>query len=359
VFSIRNNIIHNDSIAYGKVTACRHANGRDWWITCWAKDLYKYRRILFDPAGIHDYGWSNDQYRRYPDSAHGQCAFSPDGTKYANITNFLITLPSGVQTIGGHLEVYDFDRCTGYFSNQQSLVLQDTAWIRPNGLSFSPDSRYLYTSYFTYNGAVPSLTHQYDTWAANIPATQTVVGVYDNFFDPDFACCGSTTPNTHCLARNGKIYVTGGIGTKYWNVIESPNTGGVGCHLNQHSVHLPTFKRDNIENIPNYRLGRLIGSACDTLYTNTAPPIEDGRGVKAYPNPTNKLLLIEWEQVIPKNTTCTLTDNIGRVLYTEPVAEYSMLKEIDTSGFPNGIYFLILSSKEQGFFCRKTVSVQH
>jgi hypothetical protein len=52
VTSLRNPIIQNDSLD-GRLLACRHANGRDWWIMVWNFRSGEYRTVLFDPQGVH------------------------------------------------------------------------------------------------------------------------------------------------------------------------------------------------------------------------------------------------------------------------------------------------------------------
>ena len=52
---IRKNVplVQNELLSYSRMSACRHANGRDWWIVknAWHENLYY--TFLLDTAGIH------------------------------------------------------------------------------------------------------------------------------------------------------------------------------------------------------------------------------------------------------------------------------------------------------------------
>jgi PKD repeat protein len=53
--------------------------------------------------------------------------------------------------------------------------------------------------------------------------------------------------------------------------IEYPDKPGETCLVRQHSVRLPTLNSFSIPNNPNYRLGPMDGSPCDTLSINNKP----------------------------------------------------------------------------------------
>ena len=67
------------------------------------------------------------------------------------------------------------------------------------------------------------------------------------------------------LGPDGKIYISPG-GKPYLNVIENPNESGIACNFTQHEFLLPSQHILGLPNMPNYRLGRLEGSPCDSLY---------------------------------------------------------------------------------------------
>jgi PKD repeat protein len=74
------------------------------------------------------------------------------------------------------------------------------------------------------------------------------------------------------LAPDGKIYVSSASGSnRLLSRIESPNLQGVDCNVNQHGIALPTSYIRTMPNFPNYRLGPLDGSPCDTLNIDNVP----------------------------------------------------------------------------------------
>ena len=69
-----------DSLGTNGLTACRHANGRDWWIIMPQLSGYAYYLFLLTPEGVQDMGMQfiGDDL---PNS-YGQSVFTPDGRHY-------------------------------------------------------------------------------------------------------------------------------------------------------------------------------------------------------------------------------------------------------------------------------------
>jgi hypothetical protein len=240
-------VLAKDALLNGVVMVCRHANGRDWWLLSFKLNSTKYHRILIDPNGLHPQGMGEVSLPVIWGA--NAASFSPDGTKFAvyNAVTFL--------SDGGHLHLFDFDRCAGFLSNQ----IQINMWGNYGGLAFSPNSHYLYHN-------KRDTAFQYDLWAANIPASRQVVAVYDGFKDP-FA----TTFYMLRLAPDGKIYSSATNGTRYLHVIHNPDEAGTDCRYQQHGIQLLKYNDFSLPNFPNYRLGPLDGSPCDTLGLNNHP----------------------------------------------------------------------------------------
>ena len=160
--SEKNTVVSTDTMNLGKLSMTRHANGRDWWLICSQWNINKYNRFLISPEGITEL-----QVQEVGIMTHrgrGQVAFSPDGSMYASVA-----LKSGLEA---YLDLYDFDRCTGELSNhRQYLNTEGTSAV---GVSFSPNSRYLYFN--TRNNI-----YQYDTHAEDIWSSEQHVAEYDGF----------------------------------------------------------------------------------------------------------------------------------------------------------------------------------
>ena len=243
----KNQVVREGIFDLGKLTATRHANGRDWWILIREYASNKYYRILLSISGpeylgYQEVGWS------IPFSGVGQAVFSPDGSKYAEYATLSLEE-------GHYLDVYDFDRCTGLLSNPRQITMQDSAWA--GGVAISPNSRYLYVSSFVN-------VYQYDLWAADVEASRDTVAVWDGF-----GGLFATTFYLAQLAPDGKIYINSNNGSRYLHVIEQPDLPGDSCQVCQHCLEIPSVNNFSLPNFPNYRLGPLEGSPCDTL---RAPP---------------------------------------------------------------------------------------
>ena len=234
-----------DSLFNGAISAVKHANGRDWWVMVPNYDFGGMHRMLLNPSGIHYIGFQN--IASLEKDAVGEVCFSPDGTKYArNMLRGGLNDPDGI-------DLFDFDRCSGLFSNHRYHEENDSlgTW----GVAFSSDSRYLYAS-----RGIELM--QYDTEAPTLATGRTVVATDDAtspllpFFPYAFG--------TMQLAPDGKIYIRSVAGQDAIHEIVYPNRPGMEANIVQHAFLLPHYN-NTMPRFPNFRLGPLEGSLCDTL----------------------------------------------------------------------------------------------
>jgi hypothetical protein len=318
-------VVVRDSFECGKLNAVRHANGRDWWVTCWQRGFTKYRLCLLDPIGLHDLGWQQlPVIPSFPND--GQSCFSEDGSTFVAVTYN----PTNNKT---RIDIMDFDRCLGLLTNHRQFYTVANGYFF--GLSIAPNSRYFYT-------CSPDIVLQYDLQATDIANSGDTVAVYDGFRDSTYLnFLLSTQFWLAQLAADGKIYISTANGTKYLHTIESPNERGVACNLRQHSVHLPAFMVRGLPNYPNFRLGPVDGSACDTLGFNEvnspahAPP-ETGGFIKVVPNPAANELTIQYSDF--QNKQLIITDVLGRPQKSVPLE--SEETTVNIQNFSNGIYYV-------------------
>jgi hypothetical protein len=246
----KNNVIISDTLNLGKLTTVRHGNGRDWWLVVHELASKHYYRVLVSPEGITNFGLSNTAYS-IPDDGVGQSVFSPDGSIFARINSISLTE-------GQYVDIYQFDRCTGLLSDQIQIHYDDDAYAA--GIAISPNSRYLYVSSFAN-------LYQFDLQASNIQASKKKVAEYDGFHENGIY----TTFYLAQLAPDGKIYINVPSGVHYLHVIHQPNLPNPECNVEQHGIRLPTYNSASLPNFPNYRLGPLDGSPCDTLGLDNHP----------------------------------------------------------------------------------------
>jgi hypothetical protein len=245
---IRKDKVLLDTLDYGKLSACRHANGRDWWVIVARYTLNEFHRLLLTPTGLEWVG--TQQIGEGGNLGLGQAFFTPDGNKHIRYNS----VGGGEQD---HLSIYDFDRCTGLLSNPRQEAFDQFGG--GGGAAVAKGSRYLYL------GAGIHL-YQYDLWAADILSTRTLVAEYDGFVD-----FNPTTFHSSQRGPDGKIYICGGVGTRFMHVIHNPDAPCPDCRIEQRGVELPTFNLGSVPNYPNYRLGPIGGSPCDTLGIDNIP----------------------------------------------------------------------------------------
>jgi hypothetical protein len=232
------------------ISACRHANGRDWWITTILEDSPEYYVFILDPEGVR---LSHIQTLDAPiREGLGQSTYSNSGSMIAHMD--AITFNEGQ-----YITLLAFDRCTGTFELMETLH-SDAGYY--TGPAFSPSERYLYTDESTK-------LWQWDLWAADIAASKTLVDTFDGFIEPGWFV---TNFGPLKLAPDGRIYIapTGGS-SKRLHVIDRPDLPAAHCRFLQHHINLEKWNGRSMPNIPNFRLGPLDGSPCDTLGINNLP----------------------------------------------------------------------------------------
>jgi hypothetical protein len=322
-------IIEDERLMRGKLTATRHANGRDWWIPIFYFNERSYQH-LFTPDGLIDYGLHEVDLTVFQSLGQGQ--FSPDGTTYMQ--------HNGYSGNGVFVDIFDFDRCTGELSNQRQWMYQT-----PNNLSWgaaiSPNSRFLYLSQGEY-------MLQADLQAEDIFSSIDTVGIYEEFIDPFHA-----TFFAGQLAPDGKIYFCAPNGLYHLHVIHNPNEQGEACNFEQHGIPLPAGNNYSIPNFPNFRLGRLEGSDCDTLYSSNTSVYDIEPVFSVFPNPARDVLEISWEVDGFQTMDVRVLDMLGREVVFSRGNGSGM--RLDVSGWAVGMYVLQLESKGQVLTVEKIV----
>jgi len=270
-------------------------------------------------------GYQNLQLQAYFAWA-GQPVFSPDGEKFA----FRNAYVSGMNW-NMFINVMNFDRCTGIFILDTVINYSDSTV--GFGTMFSPDSRYLYFSTTQH-------IYQVDTDAPNIGATFQTVAINDVFPSP-------TPPfytNFHLmyLAPNGKIYITSTNGVVHLHEIDYPDSSGIACNVNLHNVFINNPNANTVPNHPNYYLGRLVGSPCDSL--TSVSEIEHDFKFKISPNPNNGNFKIMY--LLPQNKAGKLEifDINGKAVYSQNLPQWSTLQFISLPKIASGVYQCVISS---------------
>jgi hypothetical protein len=308
-------------------TACRHANGRDWWLIGIKFGMSKYYKTLFTPNGFQTQLSQTMPFISSAQASSKVAYFSSDGKKYAHYS-------SGTGTW-----LYDFDRCTGELSNRQLIpaVLPIRTYFC--GISFSPNSQYLYVTN-------DSIIVQYDLYAPNITTSGITVARYDYFRD---SLGGNTAFFLLQLAPNGKIYGACTGTNHYLHIIHNPNERGLACNVEQHGLRLPTWYNSTMPNFPNFRLGSEPGTVCDSLgietgVTDTTPTLPKGEGaaqiqLSVSPNPTSGECTVSLPHILQRRGDVRLYDISGKRLetFSNPFLSQPTLT-INLKNYAKGVY---------------------
>lgn len=315
--TMKNQIILSDKLNQGKLTATKHANGRDWWVVTHKMNTNRFYKFLVTPQGVT--GPFNQDIGIILPIDNGQTVFSPDGSKFAYCYP-----PTGVQ-------ILDFDRCSGIFSNPVFASIPDN--INDGGIAFSPNSERLYAS-------SPLELYQFNMTAANVAASKMLIAVWDSFYSPSPPF--GTFFFKAQLAPDGKIYLSTGNGTLHLHIIDQPDSLGLSCNVIQHGLEIPTYYVNSLPNHPNYFLGPVVGSICDTVFTGLPPPNEN-LSLKLYPNPNSGTFQITY-MPIPENLKLQIFNIIGEEIFFKQLPQWSQLQNIEIENIGKGIYFAKLSS---------------
>lgn len=321
-------VLVSDTMTYGQLTACKHANGRDWWIISHEYYTNRYYKFLLAPDSILG------PYSQYIGSAYrvlyfGMNVFSPDGSKLVHIGQ------------SDTLDIFDFDRCTGELSNNISFKLPDS--IQSNSCAFSSNGRFLYA-------ATLLNVFQYDMWANDIEASVTNVAEYADTVTGFPRWFGLMQ-----LAPDNKIYISTYSGSTFLHVIDQPDSLGVACNVIQSGIMLPSYNSLSLPNFPNYDLGALQGSDCDTLYLGNVSTTEKNATFRISPNPVSDWLNIVY--ATDEDGVLNLLDVNGRRVADVSLFNYFKNRLLNVSQLPAGVYLAVVTQNGEKMWSEKVVVV--
>ena len=298
------------------LNAVKHGNGRDWW-------------VLFRKAGSLSNG-NNDWYSYLITPVSVQ-NFSIQSIGSLNKTN------SGYTNLIGLVELYDFDRCSGLLSNPvtiepEALPSVPYTW----SCEFSPDASKLYVT----TADDTTYLFQYDLNASNISQSKNTLWT-TNY--PLYTGGGLK------LAPDNKIYLASiyynGVQFPYpyqdtvynmynmnLSVINQPDSLGIACDFQPYSFYLGGKRTYlGLPNNPDYELGALTGSICDTL--TSVKEITGQNVINIFPNPFFNKIAYQAEE--PEAVWYKLAGSVGNTIW-----EGNHIEQQDFSSLAAGIYFL-------------------
>jgi hypothetical protein len=329
----QNNIVMNDTSASGDMQACRHANGRDWWLI--KPGIYEdeYYVGLLSPSGI-----SEMQKITIPGIIHrGQFEtysyFSFDGLKFLHFTGKRYK----------YLHEYDFDRCTGTLNNPVVHDLTDSIpWGDHNACTISPDGSKFY---------VRRSGNQEFNLANALLQFDLLNGVWTNLQGPDNSPQLSPNGKEIILAKN---LITNDTTYRTLGRIKKPNLNGLNCELVLYTdtiQNISTFISPS--NFANFRLGPIDGSNCDTLGINSIEPFEKPiADISIYPNPASIIINVRLVNSLPQKPNLEIFNTQGSVVYRNQFSGILHTIDIEKLDLSNGLYYLRVINGKDGFVKR-------
>ncbi|MBK6397651.1 MAG: T9SS type A sorting domain-containing protein [Bacteroidetes bacterium] len=326
----KNLIAVQDTFSYG-IAACKHANGRDWWIVAIKDNSDLAYKILLTPDGVSQISTQNlNVPPAYLNAT--QPLFSPDGSKFAYSLSNAFNGPWVF-----YVYLFDFDRCSGMFSNAKIIDCTDT---HPgSALAFSRSSQFLYaaSTYHIFQMRTDSLAQpSLDSVASNDGYYSPYPPLLDNFW-------------YMYLANDDKIYITAGNSVVDLHYINYPDSSGVSCDVRQHAIRLPCYNFRTVPNHPNYGLGAFQSSVCDTITAIRELPQNSVPKLSVYYNSNLQNAFLQAYDLKGNHLKIILTDISGRILFVDDVIADAgnFSKNIPMDNLAAGIYLVTIVTEKE------------
>ncbi len=327
----------------------RHGNGRDWWVVQASTDHMHYLALLLHRDSVVAQVWS-----------HIEELAPPLDTFYTSNTPFAISADGSlIADRYGQCtaKLLHFDRCTGQVTLRDTFPIpcsrdcpppldyQNLAWFE-----FSPSGRYLYGidahNLIRWDLQAPDIARSREdlvptvcglsynlVWPARILPNGMLALFHETYHSLIYEPDGPVSPENFCVST-------------YFR----PSCMDLDFYLNS-----PPF--------PNYRLGPLAGSPCDTLEWPTEPPQGPAQEwtFELGPNPASVSFTV---RILPgeglvQPTHLRVFDVPGRRLYDLPLDEQNLLvaHPVEVGHWPSGVYFVSLFSGRRVLATRKLVVI--
>jgi hypothetical protein len=329
----------------GCVNVVKHGNGRDWWLffktygSVANNDIYKF---LITPTGIS-----------------GPVVQSIGISTTASIIQMVINYQGNEMAIlnyVGMIEILDFDRCSGQFSNHKLIRPNVTVPPVPGLISgaFSPDGTKLYVS-TQYNDSYLLQFNLQDSLPQN-----TVDTIHQFTIPIDVGGFLKLAPDNKiywsCAWNDGVTFnypypdTSYNVYNTYLSVINSPDSLGAACDFQPYSFYLGGGRTYwGLPNNPNYELGPLVGSVCDTLAVGLSEITSYKNNITVYYDAGWQMAFVNAKGLKGKNYTFQLYNLNGQLVLQEQGklnTEY-FTKDLSLVGNASGIYLVRLITEKE------------
>jgi hypothetical protein len=342
------NVILNNARNADCLTGVKHANGQDWWVISKYSNFtvpYFNRFYIFlvtdntvHPPIIQDLNNAGD-------FDFHQLVFNSDGSKLMQTNR------------AGLMQEISFDRCTGllsnpvvYFPEQQPNNHGRNYWAS----AYSPNNSKFYT--IIYDGSDTTRLIQYDLNALDVPASADTL--MTELFPPLLGAI-RLAPDDKIYVSTWHIFSFPGYphpDTSYsqastnLSVINSPDSDGAACDFQPYNFNLGGSRTYmGLPNNPNYDLGPLVGSGCDTITSISAAPYHSETNLFVYNNSEWEIAFINAKDLKGKFGVISIYDLQGKLVHQSsiPINNGTCTRDVSTQPFSKGMYLVqILTEKE-------------
>jgi hypothetical protein len=347
----KNVLVSSDSIAE-KISVVKHANGRDWWLITHSINSNIFYKYLITSQGLSS---PSSQSIGFPYSLNfslnapgccGEMVFSQDGET-------LVALGAGVK------DLFKFDRCSGLIYNYQDLMTGNrfSEENRYYGASFSKNSANLYISNIASDqlGCMPpcpSKLEQFNLNSSNVLLSMQIISSIANSNFPFLQ---------HQLSADGRIFIVRAEdGTPVINfdsvnttlsVINFPDSIGSSSDFQINSFSLNGNRTYmGLPNMPNYNLGRLVNSPCDTLGTVSLAEVKmDKYNLSLFYDKYSQVAFVNAKGLKGKQYKLEIFNVAGQLVLEENGkldSEY-YTSDVALTSVGNGMYIVRLSTEKE------------
>lgn len=317
------------------IGAVLHCNGTDIWVIAKeleTKDLMAWQLTEQGMNSVPVIS-SNVLQIPYNENPSVHIIFSPDNSMAA-ATYLNSGQPQNWENSA--FELYQFDNCSGVFSNPVTID-----FVCPAGIAFSPDNTKLYVGSTVDCVSINSeegVLAQYDISSynqADILSSETVLSSGVEYAANDMR-----------IGPDGKIYVCdwdslqNDWGTTYLGVIQNPNSSGTDCDYVADLINIDGFFPPD-ENLYNSRihfggLPEFLQHYFNGLTSNVGVNKVEELNISVYPNPFENQFTIENTDYL--NVQYTLSNVTGKVVLNGETQ--SKQTDINTLKLRKGVYLI-------------------
>ncbi len=338
------------------LTVIKHGNGRDWWV------ISKYSATsppnmynrFFVYLVTHDSIYSPivQDFNDARDADVQKIIWHPSGDKFMQIN------------IGGYMSEFDFDRCSGSITLNRNIFPQQSGNF--NRLfwegAYSASGNVFYVSTDDFPGINTMYLLQIDLTAVNIPASIDTLDIWptnnistgavrlapDNkIYFSRWYLCNSPQPYCYPYPDTVRNYVNENL-----SVINTPDSLGSACNYQPFSFYLGGKRTyAGLPNNPNYDLGAVQGSICDSLTVSVNSPsvTTTNSTLTIFYHPTWQTAFINAQHLKGKQVELLVYNVTGQLTFKTKRDVYNgyYTYDLDMSGYAKGLYIVSLRTEKE------------